>query len=211
MGKGPRIVKKYGNRRLYDTTASRYVTLDDLTQTVREGADLQVVDATSGEDLTRETLTQLLMEGRGAAGFLSVPLLLQLIRMDNDALAEFFGRYVALSLEWYERSRSLVRAVAPLNPLAQLPFGAADAMARWASNTWGWSGPPGAPPLGAPPLGPPATPPPPPLTPPAPEPSNDREALASLRAELARLEARLTDREEKQDLAARKPRKPARK
>jgi hypothetical protein len=56
------VVKKYENRRLYDTAASRYVNLDDVARMVREGVEVQVVDARSGEDLTRVILTQVIME-----------------------------------------------------------------------------------------------------------------------------------------------------
>ena len=56
------VIKKYGNRRLYDTAGSRYVNLDDIARFVREGKELQVVDAKTGQDLTRVTLTQVIME-----------------------------------------------------------------------------------------------------------------------------------------------------
>jgi polyhydroxyalkanoate synthesis repressor PhaR len=61
------IIKKYENRRLYDTSNSRYVNLEDIAQMVREGADVQVVDATSGEDLTRLVLTQIIAENAKVA------------------------------------------------------------------------------------------------------------------------------------------------
>jgi len=66
------IVKKYGNRRLYDTSDSRYITLENLADKVRQGAEVQVVDAKTGEDLTAPTLTQILIEGRGAGRLLPV-------------------------------------------------------------------------------------------------------------------------------------------
>jgi len=56
------VIKKYPNRRLYDTSASRYINLEDIAAFVREGRDLQVVDAQTGEDLTRVTLAQIIME-----------------------------------------------------------------------------------------------------------------------------------------------------
>jgi polyhydroxyalkanoate synthesis repressor PhaR len=56
------IIKKYENRRLYDTSNSRYVNLEDIAQMVREGTEVQVLDATSGEDLTRQVLTQIIAE-----------------------------------------------------------------------------------------------------------------------------------------------------
>ena len=113
-------VKKYGNRRLYDTEASRYVTLEEIAERVRLGEDLRVVDAKSGQDLTQITLAQIILESRGAARLLPVPLLKQLVRMRDDALAEFFGRYVTWALEVYLRLKQGARAVMPWNPLADL-------------------------------------------------------------------------------------------
>ena len=79
------IVKKYSNRRLYDTSDSRYVTLEELAEKVRQGEDVRVVDAKTGEDLTAATLTQIIVEGRGAAKLLPVPLLTQLVRLGDSA------------------------------------------------------------------------------------------------------------------------------
>jgi len=84
-----RIVKKYSNRRLYDTDESRYITLDELAQLVRGGSDVFVQDAKSGEDLTQVTLAHVILESRGGGRLLPVPLLVQMIRMGDDALAEF--------------------------------------------------------------------------------------------------------------------------
>jgi polyhydroxyalkanoate synthesis repressor PhaR len=120
-------VKKYGNRRLYDTEGSRYVTLEEVAERVRLGEDLRVVDAKTGRDLTQVTLAQLILESRGAARLLPVPLLKQLLRMRDDALAEFFGRYVTWALEVYLRLKQGTRM---WNPLAGLGFAAPDLLAR---------------------------------------------------------------------------------
>jgi polyhydroxyalkanoate synthesis repressor PhaR len=112
------LVKKYGNRRLYDTDRSRYITLEELAESVRAGKDARVVDAKTGEDLTTATLAQILIEGRGAARLLPASFLVQLIRMGDDALAEFFGQYVTWALEVYLQARHGVQAVAPFNPFA---------------------------------------------------------------------------------------------
>lgn len=124
------IVKKYGNRRLYDTSDSRYITMEELASKVRSGEDVRVVDAKSNEDLTAATLTQILVEGRGAARLLPVPLLVQLIRLGDDALAEFLGQYVRWALEIYVSAKQGSRQLAPYNPLSGAPFGAADAFLR---------------------------------------------------------------------------------
>ena len=124
------LVKKYTNRRLYDTEESRYITLEELAERVRRGADAQVVDARTGEDLTQATLTQIIMESRGADRLLPVPLLLQLIRMGDEALAEFLGLYVSQALESYLALKRGAQAISPFNPLANLPFAATNALAR---------------------------------------------------------------------------------
>jgi polyhydroxyalkanoate synthesis repressor PhaR len=100
-----RLIKKYGNRRLYDTTDSAYVTMAEVAARIRGGDDVRVVDAKSGNDLTAETLTQIIFEDRNAARLLPVPLLLQLIRMGEEPLAEFLGRYVTWALETYLQAR----------------------------------------------------------------------------------------------------------
>ncbi|MFM8543269.1 MAG: polyhydroxyalkanoate synthesis regulator DNA-binding domain-containing protein, partial [Chakrabartia sp.] len=64
-GEGPVTIKKYANRRLYNTETSSYITLDNLSQMVREGRDFRVVDAKSNEDITHTILTQIIMEEEG--------------------------------------------------------------------------------------------------------------------------------------------------
>src|SRR5678815_842976 len=100
------LVKKYGNRRLYDTEESRYVRLDEIAERIRGGADVQIVDAKSGADLTAPTLAQIIFEDRNAARLLPVPLLVHLIRMGEEPLADFLGRYVSWALEMYLQARS---------------------------------------------------------------------------------------------------------
>ena len=114
------LVKKYSNRRLYDTESSRYITLEELAQKIQAGSDARVIDAKTNADLTQVTLTQIILESRRGAQLLPVPLLLSLIRMKEDALAEFFGRYVTWALELYTNAKQGVQAVSTLSPLATL-------------------------------------------------------------------------------------------
>jgi polyhydroxyalkanoate synthesis repressor PhaR len=149
------IVKKYSNRRLYDTEGSSYITLEELADKIRLGADVRVLDAKTNEDLTQATLTQIILESRGAARLLPVPLLLQLIRMGDDALAEFFGRFLGTALELYVQARQGAAAIAPYNPFANVPFAAGNALARLllgggASPSYGFGEPAPAPPPPAP-------------------------------------------------------------
>jgi len=135
------VVKKYGNRRLYDTGDSRYVTLDELAAKIRTGVDLRIVDAQTGEDLTQATLTQIVLETGHAAKFLPVQLLTQMIRLSDDSLAEFFSRYVTSALDVYLQAKRGVQALTTYNPLAQIPMAATDALARmWMGSPFG--GPP---------------------------------------------------------------------
>jgi polyhydroxyalkanoate synthesis repressor PhaR len=123
------LVKKYGNRRLYDTEESRYVRLDEIAERIRGGADVQVLDAKSGADLTAPTLAQIIFEDRNAARLLPVPLLVQLIRMGDGPLADFLGRYVSWALEMYLQARSGLGNL--YNPFAALrPFPAPPTQER---------------------------------------------------------------------------------
>ncbi len=140
----PILIKKYGNRRLYDTADSRYITLEELSDRIQGGADVRVVDVKSGEDLTQATLTQIIIEGRGANKLLPVHLLTQLIRLGDDALAEFFGRYVTGALELYLQAKRGAHAVTAYNPFASLPFAASDALARmWMGSPFAGPAAPG--------------------------------------------------------------------
>jgi len=150
------LVKKYTNRRLYDTEDSRYITLEELAEKIRAGHDAEVIDAKTGEDLTQATLTQIIMESRGAGRILPVPLLLQLIRLGDEALSEFLGRYLGLALDAYLQAKTGAQALSPYNPFATVPFAATNALARMMMGGFG-EGMPGAGPFGAP-FSPPAAP-----------------------------------------------------
>jgi polyhydroxyalkanoate synthesis repressor PhaR len=174
------LVKKYSNRRLYDTEGSCYITLEELAERIRRGAEPRVVDAKTNEDLTQATLTQIIIEGRGAARLLPVPLLTQLIRMGDDALAEFLGRYMSTALELYLQAKQGAQAIAPYNPLASVPFAATSALARLLVGglPFGWGEP----------AAPPAPPPPAPSPSPSPPAASD---VADLRRELEELKRSL--------------------
>lgn len=144
MGKKHRIIKKYSNRRLYDTSLSRYITLDELAGMVKAGSQIRVINAKSGQDLTQPTLAQIILESRGAAKLLPVPLLIRLIRLGDDALSEFMGQFMSWALDLYLRSRQGAKVMSRLNPLAMLPFNAADGWARLFSpqgDSWAPPGP----------------------------------------------------------------------
>ncbi len=147
MKDSKRIIKKYSNRRLYDTEESRYITLDELAQSIRGGDDVKVIDAKSGDDLTQGTLVQIVLESRGAARFLPVPLLTQMIRMEEDALAEFMSAYVTYALELFQQARRGVQSMSRMNPFMMSFMEAMqrgmprDWMPRWPGDNPPWNEP----------------------------------------------------------------------
>lgn len=100
----PRLIKKYANRRLYDTGTSAYVTLDHLADLVRAGTDFRVVDAKTGEDLTHSVLSQIIMEeGRGAA-MLPVNVLKQLISLYGGGGGGAVAPYLEAAMDAYAKN-----------------------------------------------------------------------------------------------------------
>lgn len=92
---GEVLFKKYANRRIYDTGASRYVTLGELADRVRGGERVRVVDAKSGEDVTAYILTQIVLEeAKNKNALLPAPLLHSIIRYGDNVLTEFFDKYL---------------------------------------------------------------------------------------------------------------------
>ena len=106
----PIIIKKYANRRLYNTAKSSYVTLDHLSHMVREGQDFVVNDAKSGQDITRSVLAQIIFEEE-AKGQTMLPanFLRQLIRLYGDTLQGFVPGYLEASMETFSRNQEQMR------------------------------------------------------------------------------------------------------
>ena len=101
------VIKKYANRRLYDTSSSRYINLEDIAALVRNGKDVQVVDAGTGEDLTRVTLTQIIVEdARGQPSGLPLELLRQLIVASDRVGQEFIMWYLKSAFNAYQKVQS---------------------------------------------------------------------------------------------------------
>jgi polyhydroxyalkanoate synthesis repressor PhaR len=104
------LIKKYGNRRLYDTAGSRYVNLDDLAAMVRAGKDVRVVDAKTGHDLTRVTLTQIITEdAKDKPTGLPLELLRQLIVASDEVRQEFLMWYLKSAFDTYEKLQDAVQ------------------------------------------------------------------------------------------------------
>ncbi len=101
------LIKKYPNRRLYDTSASRYINLEDIGELIRKGKDVQVVDAQSGEDLTRVTLTQIIVDdAKHQPTGLPLELLRQLIMSSDQVGREFIMWYLKSAYEAYQNVQS---------------------------------------------------------------------------------------------------------
>lgn len=99
------VIKKYENRRLYDTASSRYVNLEDVAKLVRDGEEVQIVDAKSGEDLTRVILTQIIVEGaKDKDSGLPTDLLRQIIIAGGRAQQQILTSYFRFALDLYLRA-----------------------------------------------------------------------------------------------------------
>ncbi|HEY6578254.1 MAG TPA: polyhydroxyalkanoate synthesis repressor PhaR [Rhizomicrobium sp.] len=106
----PVIIKKYANRRLYNTQTSSYVTLDHLCEMVKEGTEFEVHDARTGEDITRSVLTQIIFEEEGKGqNLLPIRFLRQLIRFYGDSLQAFVPGYLDMSMESFTRRQEDMR------------------------------------------------------------------------------------------------------
>jgi len=98
------VIKKYGNRRLYNTSTSQYITLEEVAALVRNGKQVRVVDANTGQDLTRVTLTQIIVEdAKGGPTGLPLELLRQLIVASDHAGREFVMWYLNSALNAYQK------------------------------------------------------------------------------------------------------------
>lgn len=121
----PIRIKKYANRRLYNTASSSYVTLDHLAKMVREGLDFVVEDAKTGEDITRTVLTQIIFEAEGKGqNLLPISFLRQLIGFYGDSLQALVPSYLELSMASFAKNQEQMRhyvqdAFAGMNPFKQ--------------------------------------------------------------------------------------------
>lgn len=107
------VIKKYANRRLYNTETSTYVTLDDLAQMVRSDRDFVVYDAKTGDDLTHSVLTQIIVDQEGRSGgqtLLPIPFLRQLIRFYDDSIGRMVPSYLQFSLETLAKEQERFRS-----------------------------------------------------------------------------------------------------
>lgn len=107
---GKVTIKKYANRRLYDTESSAYITLDRLAELVREGREFEVVDAKTGDDITRQVLTQIIVdeESRGGAAMLPVNFLKQLIGLYGNSMQGVVPQYLEAAMDAFQRNQKAI-------------------------------------------------------------------------------------------------------
>jgi polyhydroxyalkanoate synthesis repressor PhaR len=139
------IIKKYANRRLYNTAASSYVTLDHLSEMVREETDFIVLDAKTGEDITRSVLTQIIFdqESRGQ-NLLPVQFLRRLIRFYGDQMQGFLPPYLEMSMESFSKAQdkmreNMSRAFGATTPMAAFEEQAQRNMALFQQAMSAWA------------------------------------------------------------------------
>ncbi len=178
----PVIIKKYANRRLYNTETSSYITLEHIAQMTREGRHFQVFDARTGEDITHSVLTQIVMEEEsGGQTMLPVNFLRQLISMYGDSMQSMVPHYLEASMEAFADNQTKFRDAA-LKPFEQLArqnmalFEAATAMLTGTAAPKAAEAPEQAKPASPQASG---------------QPSSKDAELARVKAELAALQARM--------------------
>ena len=119
------IIKKYANRRLYNTQSSSYITLDHLAQMVRENVDFKVVDAKTGDDITHQILTQIIMDEEASGEqMLPVNFLRQLISMYGNSMQGLLPQYLEASMDNFRENQQKLRSAFEEsfgnNPLAKI-------------------------------------------------------------------------------------------
>jgi polyhydroxyalkanoate synthesis repressor PhaR len=127
----PVVIKKYANRRLYNTGTSTYVTLEDLATMVKDGEDFVVYDAKTGEDITRPVLGQIIFEQENKEGqnLLPIAFLRQLIRFYGDSMQMMVPRYLEMSLDSLTREQEKFRSQLT-NAFGGTPFAPFEELAR---------------------------------------------------------------------------------
>jgi len=173
------IIKKYANRRLYNTDSSSYITLDHLAEMTRNGVDFQVIDAKSGGDITHQILTQIIMDEEAAGGsqMLPVSFLRDLIGMYGNSMQSMIPHYLEMSMQHFRDNQLKMRKALEdslgTNPLAKL---AQQNMAMFQAATEAFMA--GRPAMGT-------------TTEPAPEPEKKGDDIDMLRKQMAEMQKQL--------------------
>lgn len=134
--KGPRVIKKYPNRRLYDTVESRYITLGDIRHLVTEKAEFVVIDKKTDEDITRSILLQVIAEQEHGEPMMSQDFLSQVIRCYGGAMQNFVGNYLENSLKLFAQQQAQWREGMQERPAVTDPFSAFAALTQKNLELW---------------------------------------------------------------------------
>ena len=139
-GDDPIIIKKYANRRLYNTQSSSYITLEDLARMTRNGVDFVVLDAKTGADITHTILTQIIMEEESSGGEQMLPIgfLRQLISMYGDSMQAMMPQYLEASMANFRANQSKLQDAwkTSVGPEAFAKLAAALNIAMLVSASW---------------------------------------------------------------------------
>lgn len=128
-----RIIKKYPNRRLYDTELSRYITLADIRELVMKGVDFTVIDTNSEEDLTRSILLQIMLEEEsGGEPLFSAGMLSQIIRYYGGSVQGMFARYLEESMSMFAKQQEHLHDSLGVDPMKTMTELAQRNMKMWA-------------------------------------------------------------------------------
>lgn len=128
----PRVIKKYPNRRLYDTELSRYITLSNIRELVMNGVSFQVIDTNSNEDLTRSILLQIMLEEEsGGEPLFSSTMLSQIIRFYGGTTQNIFSRYLEESLSLFVQQQEQLKNLEGTDPMQTMTDMAQHNMEMW--------------------------------------------------------------------------------
>ncbi|MCB1866909.1 MAG: polyhydroxyalkanoate synthesis repressor PhaR [Chromatiales bacterium] len=128
----PHLIKKYPNRRLYDTMQSRYVTLHEVRDLVRSGVDIRVIDSETNEEITRAVLLQIILEQEsGGEPLFTADALARMIRVYGDSVQQLFGGFFERSMELFSEQQSQVSRA-----LSGTPMGAMSDLAMRNMELW---------------------------------------------------------------------------
>jgi len=126
------LIKKYPNRRLYDTESSKYITLSDLKDLIAGGASVKVVDSNSNEDITRSILLQIIMEAEAAGKpIFNAAMLQQIIRFYGGSAQGMFAKYLEDSLQMFSTQQEELREAMGADPVSAMARMAEQNMKLW--------------------------------------------------------------------------------
>jgi len=133
------IIKKYSNRRLYNTDGNGYVKLEEIAALIREGHDIKVVDSKTKEDITKQILAQIILEEeKNKKDLLPKTLLYQIIRANEEFTRDFFENYLNMTMEAYLSYRNAMeKRVKEMSDINKLPFEMGDLFMK----SFGFMGP----------------------------------------------------------------------